>query len=506
SLRTEQALLIRPARRLADGTRYIVALRGIRDKSDALLGTSEAFSALRDDTPSDDPGVEARRGHFETLFTTLGQAGVQRGGLQLAWDYTTASKQSNTQWMVAARDDALGNFPDGVPYTVEVLTEGFGAETACRLEITFEMPLYMDKGEAGGVLNFGADGLPAQNGTFPYLAAMTIPMSARTAPAPLVEYGHGQLGAKEEVVSGTWRRVANELNLAMFALDFKGFAFDDVSALVTVLASGDLSGFRTVPERLHQSMVNFLLAMRTLWRATEGGPETAFHKVLANDCGGAMVDGSRRYWIGGSQGGILGATVMALNTDIERGVLAVPGQPYNLLLNRSVNFDDFAPFFYGPFDWNGLDAQLGLALIQGLWDRAEPSGYSPYIRTETFANTPSHEVLLLLSKSDKQVSNLAGHMMARSIGGVVNLAPTIRTVWGIPEVTGPHTGSAMLESDFGNPEAPLTNTPPWSDDGRDPHNRALEIGAMGTMMLEFLTTGTVENRCNGACDADDITE
>ncbi len=65
---------------------------------------------------------------------------------------------------------------------------------------------------------------------------------------------------------------------------------------------------------------------------------------------------------------------MALNLDIERGLLAVPGQSYNLLLNRSGNFDEYAGQLYTNYGWNALDMQMNLALIQGLWDRAEPTG------------------------------------------------------------------------------------------------------------------------------------
>ena len=53
---------------------------------------------------------------------------------------------------------------------------------------------------------------------------------------------------------------------------------------------------------------------------------------------------------------------MALSTDIERGLLAVPGQSYNLLLNRSVNFDPFAEQIYSLYNWNALDMQMNLAL------------------------------------------------------------------------------------------------------------------------------------------------
>jgi hypothetical protein len=195
---------------------------------------------------------------------------------------------------------------------------------------------------------------------------------------------------------------------------------------------------------------------------------------------------------------------MALTTDIERGLIAVPGQSYNLLLNRSVNFDEFAPAIYGNYDWNALDMQMNLALIQGLWDRAEPTGYSKHIRTDLLPGTPAHEVLIQVSKSDHQVTNLGAHIMARTIGGIVNLAPTIRDVWGIEVKEGEHVGSAMIEIDFGNPDAPITNIPPWADDMRDPHGRATELQALGPTLVTFYETGRVENPCNGPCDQDDL--
>jgi hypothetical protein len=507
-LRQEQALMLRPAIRPEDATRYIVAIRNVVDENGAPIAPSAGFAALRDDTPSDDAVIESRRAHFEDIFSTLENAGVNRGDLQVAWDFTTASRESNTAWMVHMRDDALANSPDGVTYsirTIDIDEEDPAEGIACLLEITFDMPLYMNKGEAGGLLNFGSDGMPTQNGIFQYRAAMIVPESAQNeaTPAPLVEFGHGQLGDKEQVFG--FQEIAAKKNFATFALDFKGFAFDDVDTIFAVLLGGDLSAWRAIPERMHQGFLNFLMAMRTLSREAEGGPTTLLNQTLASECGGAVIDGTKRYYFGGSQGGILGASIMALTTDIERGLLAVPGQSYNLLLNRSVNFDAFVPLFYPPYGWNALDAQMNLALIQGLWDRAEPTGYSKYIRTNLLPNTPPHEVMIQVSKGDHQVTNVGAHIMARTIGGVVNLAPTIRDVWGLEVVSGPHTGSGMIEVDFGNPEAPLTNTPQWADTMDDPHGRATEL----TVLVEeglptFYETGVVENLCNGPCDQDDI--
>lgn len=501
-LQMERALMLRPAIRPEDATRYLVAIRGVVDDSGEPLAPSPGFLALRDGTPSGDPIIESRRAHFEEIFELLEAQGIDRGSLQLAWDFTTASRENNTRAMLHIRDDALASYPEGVPYTVELKNEGLIDGMACRLEITFDVPLYMTGGETGELLNLGADGLPEQNGTYPYSAALIVPMSAQTEAAPLVAFGHGQLGAKEQVLG--MQPLAVTENLALFGLDWKGFASDDVPTVVNALAGGDLSEFRAVPERMHQGFLNFLIAMRTLAVEAGGGPSTPLNQALNADCGGAALDGNKRYYFGGSQGGILGASLMAISTDMRRGLLAVPGQSYNLLLNRSVNFDPFAAPIYALYGWNALDMQMNLALVQGLWDRAEPTGYSKYIRSNLLPGTPPHEVLIQVSKSDHQVTNLGAHIMARTIGGVVNLAPTIRDVWGLEVKSGPHTGSAMLEVDFGNPEAPLLNIPPWDDTERDPHGRATELEGIGGALRRFYDTGVAENTCNGPCDEDDL--
>ena len=502
-LQEEQALMLRPAIRLDDATRYIAVFRNVVNEDGTPIEPSAGFLALRDGEPSDDDVIESRRPHFEDIFATLETAGIDRSDVQLAWDFTTASRENNTAAMVHIRDDAFESYPDGVPYTIEVITDTPMEGMACRLEITFDMPLYMTQGESGGTFNLGEDGLPEQNGTYPYAAAMFVPTLAQETPAPLVVVGHGQLGAKEQVFG--YSEIWAQTNLAGFGLDHIGFASDDVDTVVGAIL-GDLATFRAVADRMHQGHLNFLMAMRTLSREAEGGPDTLLNEILSTECGGAELDGSKRHYFGGSQGGILGAVIMAVSVDIERGLLAVPGQSYNLLLNRSVNFDVYAGTLYTVYDWNALDMQMNLALIQGLWDRAEPTGYSGYIRSNLLPGTPSHEVMIQVSKADHQVTNLGAHIMARTIGGVVNLAPTIRTVWGLEEKSGLHTGSSMLELDFGNPDPPITNIPHWDDPFDDPHNGAEDVPALGPAVLQFFETGQAENPCDGPCDLDDVVE
>src|SRR3954466_15892921 len=74
----DRTLLIRPAKNLAEGHRYIVALRHMRRADGSEIPPPAAFKALRDGSPDADPG---RAAHYEDLFATLKHAGIPRSSL-----------------------------------------------------------------------------------------------------------------------------------------------------------------------------------------------------------------------------------------------------------------------------------------------------------------------------------------------------------------------------------------------------------------------------------------
>ena len=55
--------------------------------------------------------------------------------------------------------------------------------------------------------------------------------------------------------------------------------------------------------------------------------------------GAPVIDTTRLYYDGNSQGGIMGGALVAVSPDIERGALGVPGMNYSTLLQRSVDFE-----------------------------------------------------------------------------------------------------------------------------------------------------------------------
>ncbi|MFT5356527.1 MAG: hypothetical protein ACI9KE_003752 [Polyangiales bacterium] len=491
---SERAFMIRSAAPFEPNARYIVALRSVVDAEGNTLPPSATFAALRDNVPSDVPTIEPRRAHFEELFATLDDAGVVREDLQLAWDFTTGSVENDTAWLLSARDQALEAVgADGPDYEIESIVDFTVEENVNirrRIEGQMIVPLYLTDPGPGGLLNLD-DGVPQQNGTARYPFIVNIPHSATGAdPAPPIVYGHGQLGSREESNTRYLAEAANANNFIVIGVDWIGFASDDIPLVAGLLSSGELSRFRAVPERQIQGIVNFMLAIRMM--------RGSFSLDDAVDFGeGSVIKDDESYYIGASQGGIFGGTLMSVFTDVTRGVLAVPGQPYTLLLSRSVNFDTYSPLLRTTIA-DGPAIQIALSYVQLLWDRSEPGSYTSHIAQDLFPGTPAHNVLMLAAVGDQQVTTLGAHTMARAVGASL-LGPAVRSVWGLEEVSGPFEGSALLEFDYGNTE-PVQNIPPR--DGDDPHGALNDRPDALNAAARFLRTGIIENPCDGACDPD----
>jgi hypothetical protein len=484
-----RVFFIRPAVRLEEGTRYIAAIRGVMNFDGEVLPASPAFAALRDQAAIDDDSVDLRRPLYTDIFARLAEAGIERDDLQVAWDFTTASRENITSTMVHIRDDALEVVgPGGPSYTIDEVEEDPNEEIMRRVAGTMSVPLYLETPETGTGFMWGEDGMPVQNGFADFEFEVLIPHSAQDAPAPIVHVGHGLLGGLEEVGAGHYRRFANAHNFVLVATDWAGMATPDIANVAGFLNSGEIHRFQTVADRLQQGVLNAILASRMVQGDLSEDP--------ALDMGGhSAVDPSRVFYVGSSQGGIMGSVLLAVSPDIQRGILDVPGQPYNLLLNRSVDFDGYLGLLRNNFD-NPIDIQFGLGIIQMMWDRSEPAGYTHLIRDGLLPGSPPKDVLLQVAIGDHQVSTLGAHIMARA-ADVPNLGPVNRDVWGLEVAEGTVEGGAMIEYDFGNSE-PLENIPP--EDGEDPHGKLRNLDVSAATRAQFLLEGTIETHCDGACD------
>ena len=502
-------LLIRPAVNLDEGARYIVALRDMRDASGNVIQPSAAFAKFAE--PGVPGNAQGRHRHYEdAIFAPLAQAGVGRDGLYLAWDFTVASAENIAGRVLHMRDEAFANLGDAVPaYEITGTFDNPSSQIARRVEGVVKVPNYLTLpgGLPGSNIRYGLDGKPEQfpgGGTMDAQFWCNVPVTASAQnPSRISLYGHGLLGDGAQVSNGYVRTYAQRANITFCGVSWIGMATEDLPVVGAILA--DMSNFSKLPDRAQQGFLNFMFVGRAMKHAQGFVADPAFQP------GGApLLDTSELFYDGNSQGGIMGGALMALTTDITRGVLGVPGQNYSTLLDRSVDWDEYYAVFDVTYP-DRLEQEIIFSLIQMLWDRGEANGYSRHITRDPYPGTPSHQVLLQLAYGDHQVSIIAGEVMARTIGAYAHQpavgkhydAPEYWGLQQIPYLSDTSAMSAMTEWDHGNDPIPLGNISPSGDTHGDPHGATrVEPRAMDQKSAFMRTNGTVIDVCgSGPCIA-----
>ena len=497
-------LIVRPAVNFEEGERYVVALRRLRNASGELIPPSRGFQVYRDRLITTQPEVERRRPHMESLFDTLARAGIARDDLYLAWDFTVGSQRSLSERMLHIRDDAFaqlgdtnladmevqGRSPDFVVTRVTNLSTGEDDRIARRIEGRIVVPCYLAAPACppGSGFTYGSNGLPLRlpGNTMAANFVCNVPRAAVDGPTVVPGrpslYGHGLLGTASQVSGGASRSLANEHNFVMCATDWIGMAQEDIPNVLTIL--NDLSRFHTLADRVQQGMLNFLYLGRAMIHPDGFSSDPAFQFARGGPLRSA-IDTSRLYYVGGSQGGIIGGSLTAVAPDFDRASLGVPGMNYSTLLQRSIDFDEYGAAMYASYPAE-IDRQLQFSLVQLLWDRAEANGYAHHMTSDPYPNTPPHEVLLNMAFGDHQVANVTTEVEARTIGAHVRVpgldpgrSPDVTPHYGIPPIGAyPFAGSALTVWDIGplrtedgrvkgTPPPPTTNTP--NREGVDPH-------------------------------------
>jgi hypothetical protein len=231
--------------------------------------------------------------------------------------------------------------------------------------------------------------------------------SGEKAPCPIQQYGHGLLGTRGQAGGSYVRAQANEQGFIVLGLDMWGMSSPDVPGIVALLLA-DIGKFNTVPDRSVQGVLNHHVAVRLLKGSFADDP-------AMNVNGVRVTDTSTVHWYGISQGGILGAVVVATSPDIDKGHLGVPGAPYPLLLARSIDFDPFFLAIRLRYS-DPIDRIMILSLMGALWDRAEPSGFIGHLSKDLLPGiTRPKRVMLDYALGDAQVTYLGAYHMARTI-------------------------------------------------------------------------------------------
>jgi hypothetical protein len=508
---TDRLLSIRPAVVLAEGHTYVVGLRDLVGTDGEPLEPSPVFAAYRDGWATDIGALAERVDAMETGFAVLETAGIARSELQLAWDFTVASRRSISERMLHIRDDALAVLGDDAPaFSVTAVTPSPDDGIAFQVEGTYTVPNYLTgDGGPGNRFSYGdavtatGDELPVRNGTVEssFICNVSDATVAGSEPAHLVQYGHGLLGSNREVGAGNLRAFSNEHDTVFCATKWAGMSEDDVGNAVATLT--DFSGFPTMADRLQQGVLNQIFLGRLMIHPDGLSGDPAFQRAD----GRPLIDIAHLDYDGNSQGGIMGMMLAAVSPDIERAVLGVVGMNYSMLLERSVDFDLYEAIMEPAYP-NDLDRVLLIALAQMLWDRGEGAGYVQHVTADPYPGTPAKDVLLHVAFGDWQVTELSAFVAARAMGATIHRPVTadgrsreVDPGWGIESTEYPSEGSAIVVWDSGSDPIPLENVPPRTS--RDSHEDPRADPDVRRQKAAFLFDDTLIDVCDAtACTAD----
>lgn len=512
-------LMIHPMVNWEAGTRYLVALRNLKDARGKVLGAPEGFRYYRDVLPTGKAAINQRRSHFEDIFRRLRGAKIKRSNLYLAWDFTVASDENNSERALSMRDQAFATLGDddladrkasgSAPgFTVTSVDVNPNPEIARLVKGTFEVPCFMKNGYLvpcgpGAVLNLNPAGQPVQNGTYNANFECTVPTSV-TGPGGFgsdpalgrsLVYGHGLMGSISGEIRSGGQKMLNEKGFVICGTDEIGMSTSDLATVVQALK--DLSGFPGVADRLQQGLLNEMFLARLMIlpdglvskNAFAIDPDAADRSQVPGGAGAgddpvlpdlepAIRTGTdvRAFYRGNSQGGIMGGALTALAPDFDRTSLGVTGMNYSVLLTRSSawaseNATVKYSTFFNPSYPDERTRPLALGLAQMLWDRGEPNGYAHRMTDKPLENTPPHKVLMDIAFGDHLVTNWQANAQARTIGAKAmspfvyagrwtgNGGQAVDGQWGIESIGSyPYDGSAITYWDIG-PERPSPGNP-----------------------------------------------
>lgn len=462
-----RALILRPAISLPETHRFAVALRNMNNADNQLLPAPIGFRVIRDNNPTNSPIIEQRRAAFQTVFDEIAAVGVNRADTYLAWYFTVASAESLAGRALSMRDDAFGKLNGQTPdfRITDTSTEDLEPGIAKIVTGTYEVPLYLDKlGAPSARMTYSPlNGDPIAVGTYTANFTCSVPADAVTnGEAVPVVYGHGLLGSSSEAASSQVQHTAAENNSLYCGTDGIGLAEEDIQFDVQVL--GNISLFPSVADRLQQGMINTLFLGRLMIHLDGLGNAPEFQTTA----GANMINTDSAFYDGNSQGAIGGGAVTAIAQDWTKASLGVGGMNYSTLLERSVDFDQFAGFLRAAYP-NSIDQQLAFGLLQMLWDRGETSGYVQHLTDRAYDRTPSHEVLMTVAFGDHQVAPITAQNIARTLRIPIyqpTLAPgvlpdAVDGFWNLSGIAKfPLTGSALYFWNAGTLPPPLGNITP----------------------------------------------
>lgn len=493
-----KAIVIHPLVSLSPSTRYVVAIHNVKQPDGRLATPAEGFRRLRDKVPGD-PALAPLATRWEAdVLAPLEALGVDRGGLQLAWDFTTESGEFVVSDMLRVRELTLDWLSSHAPEVkVQSVTDHESGDIWREIKGEVTGPLFLVGKDPGQPLARNDAGEVIGNGTVSFPFTVQVPFSARDADEPVhaLAYAHGFFGSREEAEGKSAHTIAERVRAIAFGIDWWGMSKDDVGIVVGKLMD-DPANAGLFADRVHQGMANWITMTTAIKTVFSTLPELRHPSGHPKE-NAPMYEPSEVFFFGASQGHILGGTLAALDPNLSRIVLNVGGAGLSQMMFRSRPFEPFLAFIGMSFQ-DTLDQQKVAAMLQVPLDRIDPATYAHMVLEHPLPGShPDRRVLLQIGLGDVQVPNIASFLHARLLG-IGQIEPSTYPIFGIPQVSAPQTSAASV-FDFGIDLDKVYSQPMASKEENVVHEGVRIAEPALEQMRQFFEDGTIIHPCDGPC-------
>lgn len=413
--RSVSVVKIYPLGALEKGARHVVLVRkNLGHLGDAPLTPSRGFVDMTN--PQSLPGDQDARTweRHAPLRAFLNEHAEKTSNLLLAFDFTVESDESYTRPL---RDLArlLEEHASISPFEAHVEETGRYRTLWDRAEAV-EVVGYFD-----GVSVVDEKGAFVERPTPRRIEFKLLVPRRTTGPVPLVIFGHG-LGVNKD----TMFQVAGRLIEKGYAVVGVNAPHHDFILSPIKVIFGARKNMALFSGMLYQYLAHQLMLLDVLRDAQNG---LAALDVLPyegeKDHGDGIpdLDSSNMVYIGQSMGGIVGASVLALDPGLKGGVLNVAGGTFGDMFEDTFLVEEFGLPVFDVSGLSRLEAYVAAGFTGYLTDGIDPVGVAPYISRNKFLTQTSKTVMVQAGLNDGLVPNGASDRLARALA-----IPAIRPI------------------------------------------------------------------------------
>jgi hypothetical protein len=179
--------------------------------------------------------------------------------------------------------------------------------------------------------------------------------------------------------------------------------------------------------------------------------------------GQSVIDPAHTYYVGGSLGGIMGNVFMAYDPNITRGLLAVPGGVWSMLIERSNAWHLLQGAVLGSYT-DPQVYELDIALFGMAFEPYDAITTAAHVIKDPLGGVPAKTILMWYSIGDCLVSNITTEMVARTMG-IDLIDPAVKQAWNVTDATGPLQSGINVFDEHPTPLPSELNIPPAVDNG-----------------------------------------